>query len=331
MTASAAVTVSTFHARIALFTVSFAGLWGQDRLTLEASIDLAADLGYDGVEIMGKRPHLSVLDCTEDDCRRLRERVERQDSRVAAVAAYTDFAGGTGAIEVPFAEMQVAHVTDLARRSAALGCDLVRVFTSYEHGSASFLAAWRTTVKCLRSCCNRAAAHGALRIGVQNHHDIGVDTSAYLELLAEVDRPNIVPMFDCWSPFLRGEDAWLAVAAALASRMPFTTVADYKLLARAAGNTCPRLSTTPRANRRCAGRSDGPGGSSVRSVSQRASGQRFRRMGHLRNVLAASRRCSIANLKWYARAYLDYMRRFVPTFSSSISKLPRATRVITGL
>src|SRR6478672_9498835 len=119
--APAAVTVSAFHMRTALFTVSFAGLWGQDRLTLEESIDLAADLGYDGVEIMGKRPHLSVLDYTEDDCRRLRERVERRGLRVAAVAAYTDFAGGTGAIEVPFTEMQVAHVTDLARRSSALG------------------------------------------------------------------------------------------------------------------------------------------------------------------------------------------------------------------
>src|SRR3954470_22433532 len=164
--------------RTALFTVSFAGFWGQDQLTLEQSIDVAAELGYDGVEIMGKRPHLSVLDYTEDDCRRLRERVDRRGLRVAGVAPYTDFAGGTGAIEVPFAEMQVAHVTDLAARAAVLGCDLVRVFTSYEHGSGSFLAAWRATVEALRSCCDRAAAHG-VRIGVQNHHDVGVDTSAY--------------------------------------------------------------------------------------------------------------------------------------------------------
>ena len=42
--------------RTALFTVSFAGLWGQDRLSLEQSIDTAAELGYDGVEIMGKDP-----------------------------------------------------------------------------------------------------------------------------------------------------------------------------------------------------------------------------------------------------------------------------------
>ena len=110
--------------------------------------------------------------------------------------------------------MQVAHVTDLARRSAALGCDLVRVFTSYEHGSASFLAAWRTTVEALRSCCDRAAAHG-VRIGVQNHHDIGVDTVRIPGTPGRGRSSQHRSDFDCWSPFLRGEDV-VAAAAALA-------------------------------------------------------------------------------------------------------------------
>jgi sugar phosphate isomerase/epimerase len=216
--------------RTALFTVSFAGLWGQDRLTLEQSIDVAADLGYDGVEIMGKRPHLSVLDYGVDDCRRLRDRAEQRGCRVAAVAGYTDFTGGASTPEVPFGEMQVHYATELARRAAALGCDLVRVFTSYEHEAAGFMAQWRQTVESLRLCCDRAAEIG-VRIGVQNHHDIAVDTKAYLELLAEVDRPNIVPMYDCWSLYLRGEDV-AAGAAQLARRMQFTTVADYVTLPR---------------------------------------------------------------------------------------------------
>ena len=301
--------------RTALFTVSFAGLWGQDRLTLEASIDFAADLGYDGVEIMGKRPHLSVLDYTEDDCRRLRERVEKRGLRVAAVAAYTDFAGGTGASEVPFAEMQIAHVNDLARRAATLGCDLVRVFTWYEHGGASFLTAWRTTVEALRSCCDRAAAHG-VRIGVQNHHDIGVDTAAYLELLAEVDRPNLVPMFDCWSPFLRGEDV-VAAAAALAPRMPFTTVADYRLLRRwkylpAVVNyqACepPAVLAVPM------GQGDFPYEGFLHALQANGFD------GWVTYEMCSPLRGggSLANLELYARSYLDYMRRFVPAPSPSI-------------
>ena len=38
--------------KTSLFTVSFAGLWGQHRLTLEESIDKVAELGFDGIEIM---------------------------------------------------------------------------------------------------------------------------------------------------------------------------------------------------------------------------------------------------------------------------------------
>jgi sugar phosphate isomerase/epimerase len=216
--------------RTALFTVSFAGLWGQDRLTLDQSIDVAAELGYDGVEIMGKRPHFSVLDYTVDDCRRIRDHVERRGLQVAAIAGYTDFTGGAKAAEVPFAEMQVAYVTDLARRAAALGCDLVRVFTSYEHDGASFMTQWRQTVESLRACCDRAAELG-VQIGVQNHHDIGVDTRTFIALLAEVDRPNLTPMYDCWSPYLRGEDVTVG-AAQLAARMRFTTAADYVVLPR---------------------------------------------------------------------------------------------------
>ena len=213
----------------ALFTVSFAGLWGQDRLTLEQSIDAAADLGYEGVEIMGKRPHLSILDYTVDDCRRLRDQIERRGLRVAAIAGYTDFTAGSTAVEVPFGEMQLAYVGELVSRAATLDCDLVRIFTSYEHGGASFMAKWRQTSRL--SCMRDHAAEAGVQIGVQNHHDIGVDTRALVELLAQVDRPNLVPMFDCWSPYLRGEDV-AAGAAALAPRMRFTTVADYVVLPR---------------------------------------------------------------------------------------------------
>ena len=48
--------------KTSLFSVSFAGLWGQAKLSLEESIDKTASLGFDGIEIMGKRPHLSILD-----------------------------------------------------------------------------------------------------------------------------------------------------------------------------------------------------------------------------------------------------------------------------
>ncbi|MFW6146400.1 MAG: sugar phosphate isomerase/epimerase family protein [Planctomycetota bacterium] len=218
--------------KASLFTVSFAGLWGQAWLSLEASIDKTAELGYEGVEIMGKRPHLSPLDVSVDDCRRLRDRLDERGLACSAIAGYTNFTGGMGAAEVPMADMQIAYVEDLARRAEALNCPLVRVFSSYERDDVPFIVQWRRTIETIRECCDRAAEYD-VTIGLQNHHDLGVDTTMLGELLYQIDRPNLIPMVDCWSLYLRGEDVETALAA-MASRMAFTTVADYRVLRRAA-------------------------------------------------------------------------------------------------
>lgn len=215
----------------ALFTVSFAGLWGQQRLTLEQAIAKTAELGFDGVELMGKRPHLSPLDYSIDDCRRLRELLEQHRLEAAAVAAYTNFSGGTDAAEVPFGEMQIAYVEALAARAAVLGGErLVRVFTSYESPLLSPVEHWQRTVNGLRECCDRAAAHG-VTIGLQNHHDIAVSCKAMLELIRQVGRENLIPMVDLWSMHLRGEELGEEFRT-LVRMMRFTTVADYTVLPR---------------------------------------------------------------------------------------------------
>jgi len=216
--------------KLSLFTVSFAGLWGQDRLPLAEAIDKAAELGFDGVEVMGKRPHLSPLDFSLDDCRRLKERLDERGLALSAVAAYTNFTGGMESAEVPFGEMQVAYVAELARRAKAMGGDLVRIFASYEREDAPFHVQWDRSVRGIRECCDRAAEHG-VTVGVQNHHDIGVATRTLAELLRQVDRPNVVPMYDCWSVHLRGEDV-AAGARQMAPKMRFTTAADYVVLPR---------------------------------------------------------------------------------------------------
>ena len=48
-----------------IFSVSYAGLWGQERLDTVEFIHKAKELGYDGVLIMAKRPHLSLADTDE--------------------------------------------------------------------------------------------------------------------------------------------------------------------------------------------------------------------------------------------------------------------------
>jgi sugar phosphate isomerase/epimerase len=189
----------------------------------------AASLGYDGVMLAGKRPHLSPLDATAIQVEQVRDALARTGLRCEVIAGYTDFAGGIAG-EVPYVEMQVAYVESLARLAAALQCGIVRVFTAYESPGQTAGILWPRVVAALRDCCNRAAAHG-VTIAIQNHHDLGVHTTALLELLADIDRPNCKLGFDAWSPALRGEDLYEAARRA-APYTVITTNADYVRLPR---------------------------------------------------------------------------------------------------
>ena len=61
-----------------LFSVSYAGFWGQERVELEAFISRAARLGYQGVMIAGKRPHLAPLDATPEMLFGLKNHLKRE-------------------------------------------------------------------------------------------------------------------------------------------------------------------------------------------------------------------------------------------------------------
>ena len=210
--------------QLGLFSISYGGLWGQASLDLPSFIRRAKDLGYDAVMLAGKRPHLSPLDADEAAIAGIRDVLTSTGIRCAAVAAYTDLSP-PAAGEVPFLEMQIAYVESLCRLGKALGAGLVRVFTAYETPGQSPHANWQRTVTAIREMCVRAAAHG-ISVAIQNHHDLALHTSALLELLVDIDRPNCKLGFDAWSPALRGEDLYESARLA-APHTAMTTNADY--------------------------------------------------------------------------------------------------------
>jgi sugar phosphate isomerase/epimerase len=214
----------------ALFSVSYAGLWGQARLDLKDFLHKAAELGYRAVELMGKRPHLSVFDTGADDLAKLKEAAEALGLEIATIAGYTDFTAGKTAPEVPFIEMQAAYVDQLARAGRQLGAKIVRVFTGYTTDAESAQGDWEKCVRAVRECAEAAARQG-LVLGVQNHHDVAVSPDAYLEFLQDVNHPNCRAMFDPWAPALQGEDLYQC-AKRMAPYMVQTTLADYVRLKR---------------------------------------------------------------------------------------------------
>jgi sugar phosphate isomerase/epimerase len=215
--------------RPCLFSISYGGLWGQAALDLPAFVGKAAALGYRNVMLAGKRPHLSPLDYPPDRTGELKAVLDRYGVACPVVAAYTDFAG-IPAAEVPSVELQVAYVESLCRVGRGLGASVVRVFTAYETDGQPLPVIWARVVAALQEVADRAAGYG-FTVAVQNHHDVGVQSDALLELLADVDRPNVKVGFDAWSPALRGEDLY-ETARRMAPHTVITTNADYVRLPR---------------------------------------------------------------------------------------------------
>lgn len=212
-----------------LFSVSYAGLWGQQRLDPVAFVRKAGTLGYCAVELMGKRPHLSVLDVDDAQIAAIRDAAAQSGVEIATIAAYTNFTLGRDT-EIPSIEIQVAYVRSLAEVAARLGARVLRIFTGYATETEGYARDWDLCIRAVRECAEVTARCG-VTLGVQNHHDVGVGVDSYVEFLDEVGHPNCRAMFDPWSIALHGTDL-KAAARRLAPRMVQTTLADYLRLPR---------------------------------------------------------------------------------------------------
>ena len=85
---------------LSLFSVGYAGFWGQDQLDLTSFIRKAGQLGYDAVMLAAKRPHLSPLDATEEMIDSVNSALQDSNVRCGAIAAYTDLSPSAAA-EIP--------------------------------------------------------------------------------------------------------------------------------------------------------------------------------------------------------------------------------------
>jgi sugar phosphate isomerase/epimerase len=215
----------------ALFSVSYAGYWGQHQLSVEEFLRKAGALGYPAVELAGKRPHLSMLDYrTPESVASIRKAAQLAGVEIATIAGYTDFTAGRESPEVPQQEIQLAYVRHLAQLAAWLGAKIVRVFSGYMTTEDRLASDWERVVGSLREAADIAAEYGVV-LGLQNHHDLGVTADSFAELLADVSHPNLKAMFDPWSVALTGGDLHRA-ACQMAPYMVQTTLTDYVQIER---------------------------------------------------------------------------------------------------
>jgi len=216
--------------RYLLHSVSYAGFWGQAFLSVEDFVLKAAELGYDGVMLMAKRPHLSALDYGPKERAALRAQLEKSKLKHIVLAGYTNLTADMEHSEIPHREIQTQYMIELARLAKDIGASAVRVFTGYDNPAADYGRQWKLIADTLRETATRYAEFG-ITLGVQNHHDMCAGYETMNDLIRTVNHPSCRAMFDAWAPALHGDDLDKA-ARLLAPVTIHTTVADYQLRPR---------------------------------------------------------------------------------------------------
>ncbi|MBN2594086.1 MAG: sugar phosphate isomerase/epimerase [Sedimentisphaerales bacterium] len=218
-----------FKVKTCLHSVSYAGVWrGQAKLSVDEFLDKAKELGFDGVMLVAKRPHVSPLDYDATARKALRRKIENLGLELVCMAGYTDFTAGADKAGIPNVEIQAAYVGEVAKLAKDLGTDMVRVFTGYERPGVPFDKQYALVVEGLKLAGKRAAEHG-VTLAVQNHHDIASHHEMMYWLLKEVNLPNVKAAFDPWTPTLQGLSPE-QIRQAVLKMKPFivhTTAAQY--------------------------------------------------------------------------------------------------------
>jgi len=223
-----------FKIKTCLHSIGYSGLWrGQALLSVDEFLVKAKELGYDGVILMAKKPHLSPLDYDKEARAKLKKRIADLGLTLVALASYSDFTAGLDKIGIPHTEIQAAYIGQIAELAADLGTDMVRIFTGYERTGIPYDRQYALVVEGIRMAAQQAQKYG-VTLAVQNHHDIALHHESMYWLMQDVNMPNVKVGWDAWSPNLEGLSKEEIRASVLKMKpyIAMTIAADYVAMPR---------------------------------------------------------------------------------------------------
>jgi len=223
-----------FKVKTCLHSIGYSGLWrGQALLSVDDFVVKAKELGYDGVILMAKRPHVSPLDYDKEARAKLKKKISDLGLTLVGLAGYSDFTAGIDKAGIPHTEIQAAYIGQVAELAADLGTNIVRIFTGYERPGIAYDRQYAIVVEGLQLAAKEAQKYGVTLV-VQNHHDIALHHEAMYWLMQDVNMPNVKVGWDAWSPNLQGltKEEIKASIYKLKPYIAMTIAADYVSMPR---------------------------------------------------------------------------------------------------
>jgi sugar phosphate isomerase/epimerase len=215
--------------KIGLYTITYLGIWYRGRaLSLPEVVERAAAIGFDGIEIDGKRPHGNPSDWDDRARREFRDLCAGRGVEIVGVASNNDFSS-----PVPeHRECQLLMAREQIRLCRDLGGRIVRLFFAWPgvtlnaEGLADYRFArtmweensrystrreqWAAVRACLREAARMAEDAGVI-LALQNHGPFLRHYRDMLDMIAEAESPALQACLDV--PILeRQEDAYVQQA-----------------------------------------------------------------------------------------------------------------------
>ncbi len=157
--------------KIILCTIAY-----RDRL-LDYVLDVAEDLGFDGVEIWGREPHISEQ-FDENRVKAVRRMISERGLLVPVLGSYLRFGSTKTRME------RTVELEDTLHTAHCLGTQIVRVWASDVPSARASEAVWEATVRECQDACEQANKLG-ITLAVEMHSGTLADSAASARRLAE--------------------------------------------------------------------------------------------------------------------------------------------------
>lgn len=192
--------------------------------SLHESCTIAAAIGYDGVELMGRDPHLAV-ETTDQEAHALRDHLDMLGLSVSCIATYTGFYADKTEAE---RENELADLERFCELADILSVDLIRHGPG---GPAPYEATddqYEAGVEWVRKAAALAAKHDK-ELAVEIHGDTLIESATdAIEFLEQVGQDNIGVIHDAGNMFICGNEYGPETIETLGPRLSHVHVKDER-------------------------------------------------------------------------------------------------------
>lgn len=169
---------------------------------IDEVIQLASSLGFDGIELMGREPHLAP-DLPEQEVLRIKKLADEVKLPIVALATYTGYYSQSSDEQ---AEQEIEKLKKYLRMAEILDCDLIR----HAPGGPSPYKAqkyhWQKAVYWMSKAADLAREHSK-NLVMEIHHGSLIETaSSAKKFLNLVNRENLGVIYDPGNMYISRTD-----------------------------------------------------------------------------------------------------------------------------